>query len=305
MTDSTLPPEATPPSNQPRHPQTAVRAIRFVLYLALASAIGAVALAGYQFAKDKSAMKNSGDRLVDRIGLTPLSIRHLAPNYADKDGRLVADPPSNPNQLLDPDTLVLAYDEDPDAESQLVDWMEFEKHLAQVTGKKVTSQEYRNNVEDVAAVAEGKIQVVALHAADTPFLVNNAGFIPVAVLSGETGANGNRLAIAVPAASKIQNMSDLLGHTLTCATPISITGYRAAVAVLQEETGMRPEVDYFISFSLSQKRSVLGLADGEFEAAALSADKLQSLLKKGKIKQSDYRVIYQSQVIPRLTIGSV
>jgi hypothetical protein len=70
MTDSALPPEATPPSNQPRHPQAAVRVIRLVLYLGLASAIGAVALAGFQFAKDKSALKNSGDRLVDRIRLT-------------------------------------------------------------------------------------------------------------------------------------------------------------------------------------------------------------------------------------------
>ena len=52
-----------------------------------------------------------------------------------------------------------------------------------------------------------------------------------------------------------------------------------------------------------QKRSVLGLVGGEFEAAALSDDKVKSMLKDGTIKESDYRVIYQSEVIPRLTIG--
>jgi phosphonate transport system substrate-binding protein len=47
------------------------------------------------------------------------------------------------------------------------------------------------------------------------------------------------------------------------------------------------------------------VANGEFEVAALSDDKLESLLKSGDIQESDYRVIYQSEVIPRLTIGYV
>ena len=93
------------------------------------------------------------------------------------------------------------------------------------------------------------------------------------------------------------------GHALTCTTPDSITGYRAAIAVLAQQAGLRPDVDYNIDFSFGQKKSVLGVAAGDFEVAALSDDKLQSMLKKGSVTPAEYRLIYESEVIPRLTIG--
>ena len=144
-----------------------------------------------------------------------------------------------------------------------------------------------------------------VHAADTPYLVNNAGFVPVAVVGSDAGAEGNRLDLAVPAKSDIHNLADFKGHTLTCTTPTSITGHRAAVALLLQEAGLRPDIDYSITFSLGQKRSVMGVVDGEYEAAALSHDEVASLLNSGRVQVSDYRVVYQSQVIPRFTIGYV
>jgi phosphonate transport system substrate-binding protein len=135
--------------------------------------------------------------------------------------------------------------------------------------------------------------------------VNNAGFIPVAVLGTEAGASGNRLNIAVHGKSNIEKLADLRGHTLTCTAPDSMTGYRAAVVVLLQEAGLYPDRDYSIAFSHGQRRSVLGLIAGDSLAAALSDDKVHSMLKKGNIKPDDYRVIYQSQVIPRLTIGYI
>jgi ABC-type phosphate/phosphonate transport system substrate-binding protein len=62
-------------------------------------------------------------------------------------------------------------------------------------------------------------------------------------------------------------------------------------------------VDYHIHFSHGQKRSIRGLVEGDFVVAALSDDKLQSMLKDGEIEKSDIRLIYESQIIPRLTIG--
>jgi len=198
-----------------------------------------------------------------------------------------------------------------------VDWNEFQSHLAEVTGKKVNLRNYTNSVEDVAAVKEGKIQVVALHAADTPYLVNNAGFIPVAVLANDGTATGHRLVLAVPASSPIKSLSDIRGRTLTCTTPLSVSGYRAAVALLLQDAHLRPNIDYFITFSLSQKNSLKALAEsglaktgtakakGGIEAVAVADDKLQSKLDKGKIKESDFRIIYKSAPIPRTTIGYV
>ena len=231
--------------------------------------------------------------------------KHLMPEYTDKADRLLADPPSDPERLLDPDTLVLAHYVDAEEDVQLVDWGSLQDQLAKATGKQVVRQEFWNSPDEVAAIKAGQIQLVAMHAADAPYLVNNAGFIPVAVLGTEAGATGNRLDIAVPANSNIQTLADLRGHTLTCTAPDSVTGYRAAVVVLLQEAGLAPDRDYSIAFSHGQRRSVLGVIAGDSLAAALSHDKVRSMLKSGNIKADDYRVIYQSHVIPRLTIGYV
>jgi phosphonate transport system substrate-binding protein len=207
--------------------------------------------------------------------------------------------------LLNPETIVVAHYQDVDKTTQIVDWDAFQAFLSKATGKKVVLAEYQNSADDIAAIKQGKTQVVALHAADAPYIVNNAGFVPVAILADDSTAHGNRLDLAVRASSDIKSLTDIKGHTLTCSAPDSITGYRAAVALLAQEAGLRPSVDYNITFSFGQKRSVLGVASGEFEVAALSDDKLQSLLKSGDVKMADYSVIYQSEVIPRLTIGYI
>jgi phosphonate transport system substrate-binding protein len=280
--------------------------VRTILYAALICAIGTAGYATFRATQEQAASRDSQDRLVAYHGLMQATGKRLAPPYKDKDGNLLADAPSDPQKLLDPETLVLAHYKDADADTQLVDWDALQAHLAQATGKKVVTQEYLNSADDVAAIKAKAIHVIALHAADAPYVVNNAGFVPFAVLGTEAGAHhGNHLDVAVGPSSEIKTLADLRGHTLTCTAPDSITGYRAAIAVLAEETGMRPDVDYFINFSHGQKRSVLGLAGGDFEVAALSDDKVQSLLKQGSIDKSDYRVIYESEVIPRLTIGYI
>jgi phosphonate transport system substrate-binding protein len=279
---------------------------RALLYLSFAVAIAVICYAEYETIQAKRVLLRSQTDLVSQFGVTAPSHKHLAPVYTDETGRLVADPPADKAKLLDPDTIVVAYGIDSDLDVQPIAWEGFRAHLADVAGKTVETRIYQNTPDDVAAGKDGKIHVVALHAADTPYLVNNAGFVPVAVVGTDGGeAKGNRLDLAVRANSNVHNLADVKGHTLTCSTPVSITGHRAVVAVLRQEASLRPDVDYSISFSLGQKRSVQGLADGEFEIAALSDDKVQSLLRAGRVKKSDLQIIYQSQVIPRFTIGYV
>src|SRR5262245_57767207 len=164
-----------------------------VAYLVLAAVLVALIYLGYQAICVKSSLSESQQRTMTGLGVTTATTRHLATRYSDVHGRLMADAPSDPKELLDPDTLVLAYGEDTDLDVQPVDWEDFQKHLAETTGKKVIAQEYSHAASDVAAIVDGQIHVVALHAADAPFLVNNAGFIPIAVVGRDGGAVGNHL----------------------------------------------------------------------------------------------------------------
>lgn len=242
------------------------------------------------------------DRTLASSGLKALSHKVLAEKFTDKQGRMLADPPANPEQWINPDTLIVAHIQGAD-ETPGNSWSEWEAQLAQITGKKVVDQTYTNSVEQIAAATAGKVVLLALHAADTPFLVNNYGFQPLAVLGNKSGINGNRLDIIVPPDSPIQNPANLRGHRLVCTVPSSITGYRAAVAVLLHDQGLRANVDYELIWSLSQKNTLNGFVKKEYQAAAVSDEKLQSYLAKGKIEKSQFKIIYQSPVIPRTTIG--
>ena len=267
--------------------------------------VGVTGYAAYQLMQERTLVSQREAELVASSGLVAPARKRLAAEYGDKQGRLLADPPSDPAQFLDPEKLVFAHEVSTESDSPEVDWAGLQAHLAKATGKEIVLQEYLNTADEVAAVKQGKIQIVALHAADTPYLVNYAGFIPVAVLGTEEGARGNRLDIAVPAGSKIRALADVLGKQLTCTRPDSITGYRAAIAVLAQETGMRPYADYSVTWSFGQSESIRGVAEGKIKVAALSDDKLKALLKKHRIEEGDVRIIYQSQVIPHLTIGHV
>jgi phosphonate transport system substrate-binding protein len=278
---------------------------RGAFYLALLATVGVAGYDWYRATQDKAALRASQDELVSTHGLTARGTKHLAPEYSDSKGMLLADPPTDAKLFLNPETLVVAHYQDAGATKQAVDWDEFQRFLAQATAKKVVLREYQNTADDVAAMKNSDIEVVALHAADTPYVVNHAGFIPVAVLGNDVAAHGNRLDLAVRPNSNVKSLADIKGHTLICTAPDSITGYRAAVAVLFQEANLRPDVDYFINFSHGQKRSIEGLKAGEFEITALSDDKLQSMQKAGSITPADYHFIYQSEVIPRLTIGYV
>jgi phosphonate transport system substrate-binding protein len=284
---------------------TPIALLRVGLYLVLAAVVAFAAFAAYQTLLAKATLTQAQATVVSSVGLIEPVEKHLASGYTDSTGRLLADPPSDPAQLIDPAQLTLAYTADADSETQQVDWTALAAEISKATGKKVVAQPYENTIQDVANVKAGKIQIVALHAADTPYLVNTAGFIPIGVLGGKSGPTGNKLDIAVPVDSPLHTLADLRNHTLTCTVPSSITGYRAAVALLMEEEGLRPNVDYLINFSLGQKKSIKGLLKKQFEAAALSDDKVQTLIANGQLQASDLRIIRQSEVIPRLTIGDI
>jgi phosphonate transport system substrate-binding protein len=276
---------------------------RLVLLLSL---VGVSAFAIASLLKTQSARddKDQADSTTMRVmGLIEPTPRGLAARFADSQGRLLADPPATPDKIVDPQTLVVAHLESTDAENPSIPWPQFETDLAKATGRKVADQVFDNSPDQLAHIDDGGITLVELHAADTPFLVNNYGFQPVAVLGNDTGANGNHLDIIAAANSSIANPADLRGQTLVCTVPSSITGYRAAVALLMQNEGLRPNVDYFVTWSLGQKRSIEGVAHHEFAAAAISDDKLQSLLASGDVAASDYRIVYRSEVIPRTTIG--
>jgi phosphonate transport system substrate-binding protein len=276
--------------------------VRWILFGALLVAIGFAADSARQVFMANADNKITEQAVVHSMGLTDPTPKALDASFTDTQGRLLADPPAA-DKLVDPQTIVVAHLPDGDAESPNFPWAKFEAHLADATGRKVSDMIYDNGPDQLALIKKDGITLVALHAADAPFLVNNYGYEPAAVLGDEGGASGNHLDIVVPANSGLNATSDLKAHTVVCTVPSSITGYRALVAMMMDQQNLRPNVDYFVTWSLGQKKSIEGVAKGEYEAAAISDDKLQSLVEAGDVAKKDLKIIYQSDVIPRTTIG--
>jgi phosphonate transport system substrate-binding protein len=235
-------------------------------------------------------------------GLVEPKHKTLSDRFTDVHDNMLADPPTDSTQLVDPAALVVAHIGG-DAEDPQISWSAFESHLAKVTGKKVQDVVWTNSGDQIQSLNQGAITIVALHAADAPFLVNNYGFEPAAVLADQGGVTGHKMDLIVPATSTITSPGDLKGHTLVCTVPSSIVGYRAALVLLAQNVSLRPEVDYFVTWSMGQKQSIKGIAKKEYEAAAVSSDRLQRMIDSGSISQDQFRVIYESQVVPRTTIG--
>ena len=62
----------------------------------------------------------------------------------------MANAPSDPKQLVDPDTLVLAHYEGDEEADEHIDWESLRAAIASATGKNVTTQPYVNSADGIA-----------------------------------------------------------------------------------------------------------------------------------------------------------
>src|SRR5262249_40850787 len=124
MKDETVSP-SKPPSFVPHnsdYPQGIRLVLRSALYLILIGAIGIAAYSAFRLVQERAHVAELQEHLATSRGLIQPVRKRLAAEFSDKDGRLLADPPTDPQQLLDPDALVLAHYVDAEEETQLIDW---------------------------------------------------------------------------------------------------------------------------------------------------------------------------------------
>jgi phosphonate transport system substrate-binding protein len=272
------------------------------LVLGLSAAISMIAWAGIA-AMHRESIAEDREELLGFRALNSTIQKSLDPRFVDANGDLVADPPASSGDFLSPETLVLAHYLGDDEGKLRVDWDALRKKLAEATGREVTVQAYIHTPEEVEAVAAGRIHLLAAHSAEIPSNVNSAGLVPFAELGTDQATDGNRLLIAAVPDDSIRTLADLRGKKLVCTSPESITGYRAAIVAIYLETGMVPVRDYKIAFSHKHDWSARGLAVGKFQIVALSNDMVKQMVRQDRLRETEFRVLYRSEPIPRLTIG--
>jgi phosphonate transport system substrate-binding protein len=225
--------------------------------------------------------------------------------FCDRDGDLVADPPEDPSEFVNPDTLVFAYTpvEDPAVYEEV--WSEFIDHLAEVTGKEVEFFAVDSNAAQYEALRAGRLHVAGVNAGGVPFAVNLAGFVPFAMMAGDDGSFGYEMEIITHVDTDIESLEDLAGRELAFTAPTSNSGFLAPSALLEGEFGLVADQDYQTAFSGAHDNSILGVQNQDYEAAAIANSVMTRMCARGAADCDQIRTIYTSETFPTTGYGYV
>jgi phosphonate transport system substrate-binding protein len=223
--------------------------------------------------------------------------------YCDRDGDLVADAPTDPKQLVDPPTLIFAYTpvEDPAVYAKV--WDGFVKHMEKVTGKKVLFFPVQSNAAEIEAMRSGRLHVAGFNTGSNPIAVNCAGLVPFAIMGSQKGEFGYEMELIVPADSPIKTPADLKGKKLAFTAPTSNSGYKAPLAILKSDFNLEPERDFTPVFSGKHDNSVIGVANKDYDAAAIANEVMKRMVERKVVDPAKIRTIYKSETFPTTGYG--
>lgn len=234
---------------------------------------------------------------------SPAASAQLSPRYTDADGDLVADLPADPDRWRDPRILVFAYTpvEDPALYSRV--WDEFIVHLESLTGKEVRFFPVQSNAAQLEAMRAGRLHVAGFNTGSTPVAVNCTGFVPFAMMAAKDGSYGYEMEILTYPDSGINSPDDLAGRQLAFTSPTSNSGFKAPSTLLDREFGLVADQDYRTAFSGSHDNSILGVVNGDYEAAAIANEVLRRMEGRDVVRADQYRSIYTSLTFPTTAYG--
>ncbi len=229
----------------------------------------------------------------------------LDKQYCDRNGDLLADLPLDPADWVNPDTLIFSYTpvEDPAIYAKV--WDGFVEHMAKVTGKKVVFFPVQSYAAQYEAMRSGRLHIAGVNTGGNPIAVSCAGMVPFAMMASKDGSYGYEMEIIVPADSDIMSPADIRGRTLAFTSPTSNSGNKAPSALLKSEFGLVKDVDFKTVFSGKHDNSVLGIANKDYEVAAIANSIMHRMFDRGVVDPSQIRTIYKSATFPTTAYGHV
>ena len=223
--------------------------------------------------------------------------------YCDRNGDLVADAPTDPKQLINPSTLIFAYTpvEDPAVYAKV--WDGFIRHMEKVTGKKVVFFPVQSNAAQIEAMRSGRLHIGGFNTGSNPIAVNCAGFVPFAIMGSKDGSFGYEMEIIEPADSAIKTPADIKGKKLAFTAPTSNSGFKAPSALLKSEFNLEANRDFTPVFSGKHDNSVLGVANKDYDAAAIANEVMFRMFERNVVDKARIRTIYKSETFPTTGYG--
>ena len=227
----------------------------------------------------------------------------LDSRFADRDRDFVADIPLDPAEWVDPDTLIFAYTpvEDPAVYAEA--WADFLTHMEEVTGKSVQFFPVQSNAAQIEAMRAGRLHVAGFNTGSNPLAVACAGFRPFAMMAKEDGSFGYEMEIITYPGSGISAIEDLKGRTVAFTSETSNSGFKAPSALLASQYDLQAERDFTPAFSGAHDASILGVANKDYEAAAIANSVKARMMQRDLVSDDQLEVVYRSQTFPTTGYG--
>ena len=227
----------------------------------------------------------------------------LDSRYQDNDGDLIADIPADPANQVDPSTLIFAYTPVEDPAVYVDVWKEFLDHLSEVTGKPVQFFPVQSNAAQIEAMRAGRLHVAGVNTGSNPLAVACAGFRPFTMMASDDGSFGYEMEIITYPGSGIEKPEDLKGRVLAFTAETSNSGFKAPSALLKSEFGLERGKDFTPRFSGAHDNSILGVANKDYDAAAVANSVKARMIDRGLVTEDQLKTIYTSQTFPTTGFG--
>lgn len=266
-----------------------------------------IAAGAYWYGKKSVQLPIAGeDQVLKNFGIGERTTNRLDSRFADSDANLVADPPTNADDWIDPETLHFSYGSTQQGYHHTQEvWADLMQHISEQTGKQVEFVAMDTPLQQILALSEGQLHVAGVNPGNVPLAVNTCGYVPTCTVGKDGKLQNYTMQIIVPSDSKVTNPEELGGATVTLTSPSSNSGWKAPLVVLMRDFGLQPIRDYVTNYSTSHIKSIMGVATGEFEAAAVASTEIVLAVERGDIDKNAIRVIYESDPFPYDCIGYV
>jgi len=227
----------------------------------------------------------------------------LDSRYQDRDGDLVADIPKQTEKQTDPSTLVFAYTpvEDPAVYREV--WSDFLDHLSDVTGKQVQFFPVQSNAAQIEAMRAGRLHIAGFNTGSNPLAVACAGFRPFTMMAAADDSFGYEMEIITYPGSGVEKVEDIRGGELAFTSQTSNSGFKAPSAILKADYNMVPKEDFEPVFSGKHDNSILGVANKDYQAAAIANSVLNRMLQRDVVSDEQIVSVYKSQTFPTTGYG--
>ncbi|SEL23230.1 phosphate/phosphite/phosphonate ABC transporter substrate-binding protein [Haloferax larsenii] len=246
-----------------------------------------------EFPQPMAALIQSGFETGSLSDLKNMETRE-EPRY----GEPVKETPSSESELLDPDKLAFAMTPTEDPAAYRTTMQPLMDNIAKETGKDVEYFPLQSYASQVEAMRSERLHVAGFSTGPTPFAVNLAGAVPFSLQVSDEGDFGYRLWLATQADNDdIDALEDLEGKRVAHSEPSSNSGNQAPRALFANQ-GVVPGDDYEVAYSGGHEQSVLGVANGDYDAAPVCSTCVARVANSGNLDPSKIKVVWASNPFP-------